>query len=56
LPSAVRIFFGNFEIVFRRLAAAAAFLTFLRAADLCFDVVIVVSSGCVAGGLPLDPA
>jgi len=34
----VRVFFGSLEIVRRRLAAAAAFLMFLRAADLCFAV------------------
>jgi len=34
---AVRVFFGSFEIVFFRRAAAAAFLMFLRAAALCFD-------------------
>ena len=32
----MRVFFGNLEIVFFRLAAAAAFLMLRRAAALCF--------------------
>ena len=32
----MRVLFGNLEIVFLRLAAAAAFLMFRRAAALCF--------------------
>ena len=38
LASAVRVFFGSFEIVFFRFAAAVAFLMFLRAAFFCFVV------------------
>jgi hypothetical protein len=38
--SAVRVFFGNFEMVFLRLAAAAAFLMFRRAAAFCLGVVM----------------
>jgi CheY-like chemotaxis protein len=37
---AVRVFFGNFEMVFLRLAAAAAFLMFRRAAVFCLGVVM----------------
>src|SRR5439155_20607349 len=36
LPSAVRVLFGSLEIVLLRLAAAAAFLMFRRAAAFCF--------------------
>jgi len=35
---AVRVFFGSREIVFLRLAAAAAFLTLRRAADRCLEL------------------
>src|SRR5439155_10060104 len=37
-PSAVRVFFGSFVIVFFRRAADCAFFTFLRAAWRCFCV------------------
>lgn len=43
LPSAVRVFFGSFAMVFLRLAAAAAFLMFFRAARFCLDVAMTRS-------------
>src|SRR5690242_8306899 len=44
-PRAVRVFFGNLEIVFLRFAARAAFFTFLRAAAFCLDVATVMFLG-----------
>jgi hypothetical protein len=38
LPSAVRVFLGNREMVRFRLAALTAFLMFFRAAAFCFVV------------------
>jgi hypothetical protein len=43
LPSAVRVAFGKWAMVRLRLAAAAAFLMFLLAADRCFSVAIAPS-------------
>jgi len=40
LPKAVRVFFGKWAIVRLLLAAAAAFLIFFRAADVCFSLAI----------------
>jgi hypothetical protein len=44
LPSATRVFLGSRFNVCRRLAAAAAFLTFLLAACLCFSEAIALLS------------
>jgi hypothetical protein len=44
LPSAVRVFFGSFEMVFFLFAARAAFLMFFRAADFCLELAIFSSS------------
>ena len=52
LPSAVRVFFGSLLIVFLRLAAAAAFLTFLRAAARCFALAKSTSSCLRADVVP----
>ena len=50
LPSAVRVLFGSFEIVFFFFAARAAFLTFLRAAAFCFELAIwQISDASLAG-------
>jgi hypothetical protein len=60
LPNAVRVFLGSLLIVFFRFAAAAAFFTFLRAAEVClFDATLsalvrarcFVDAGALIGGL-----